>query len=301
MFQYYKYSRSLKVVLLACFLLASCKTAPPPPPITNVNATPGPTSQPLVVLLLIDPTSSLTEQENTRVTALTLAMFKDLPAGSKYGIYPIQIAADRVPPLIPDDMVPTAHRTDLDKREYEEKKEVLANIVKTKVKELYKSENRVADDRQSCIINMLGFAERQLKQMSRIGGLDPNQATYRLVIISDMVEECRDSPLGQIRLNKKDIDEEIKLADNYTQLTSPPDLSNVDITVIFPLTDESPLDLSRRPADRDLRAFWEKIFRHVQKNRKNPEHLEWISTGQLPNWFKSILEEKKKSEHIANR
>src|ERR1043165_6156573 len=295
----YTYSRSLKVgfVLLACLILNACFGDPPLNSNANVNSQK--TEPPLVVLFLIDPTSSLTEDENTRVTALTLAMFKDLPPGSKYGRYPIQID-DHVSPLISDDVVPVSFRTNLDQQDYDNKRLALENIIKTKVRELYKTQNRVADDRQSCILNMLDFSDRQLKQMSGTGVLDPAQATYRLVIISDMVEECRDTPLGEIRLNKKNITEEIKLADNYTQVTSPPDLSNVHISVIFPLTPQSPRDLSRRPADRDLRAFWDKIFQHCQKNRKsggNAEYFEWISTGQLPNWFKTILDEKKSQQN----
>lgn len=295
-----KYLKTLNVLfaLLVCLALVACGRKIGP----NINATPT-QPKPQVILFLIDPTNSLTGEENNQVAALATDMFQHLPSGSRYGVYPIQFDAQRVLPIIPDDVVPASFKTDVDKRHYEKKKAELKVAIESKVEDQYKTDDKIADDRRSCILNMLRFAEKQLKQISRTEALDPEKGTYRLVIISDMVEECRDSPLGEIRLNKRDLTKEIQLADNYTQLTSPPDLTNVHITVIFPLTNQSPPDLNRRPSDRDLMAFWEKIFRHCQKKEKwswNPQYIEWISNGQLPGWF---LEEKTKTEEksIATR
>jgi hypothetical protein len=243
-------------------------------------------------LFLLDATSSLNDAEHKQVAELATQLLKVLPPAAKYGMYPIQIESDRVPAILPDDDVP-AQETDVEERDYATNK--LPELEKRLVDNLqrsYKTGDRIADDRRSCIINMLWFAEDHLKQLSGASVLDPNN-TYRLVIISDMVEECGTSPFGEVRLNKKDIGAEIKLADNFTQITSPPDLSNVHVTVIFPLAKESPMDLSRRPSDRDLRAFWKKILSHCQVQ---DEKLEWISTGQLPNWARKVAKPKEATE-----
>jgi len=258
---------------------------PSPSPATSAE-------KPLVLLSLLDATSSLNEAEHNRVAELATEILRVLPPGTKYGMYPIQIESARVPAILPDTEI-APQETDVDSKEYvknelpKREKELSENLHR-----LYKTGERIADDRRSCIINMLWFAEDHLKQLSGGSVLGPNNV-YRLVIISDMVEECGNTPFGEVRLNKQNIDEEIKLADNFTQVTSPPNLSNVFVTVIFPLADNSPMDLSRRPSDRDLRAFWKKILNHCQVRDEN---LEWISTGQPPNWSRRFAAEKKATE-----
>ncbi len=276
-------------ILLLCLTFVACDRNGHNGGISTPTPATSPTpEQPPIALFLLDATSSLNDAEHKQVAGLATEILKVLPHASQYGMYPIQIESARVPAIIPDDVVDTL--TDVELEEYDKKrlpkleKELIDNLEK-----VYKTGERIADDKRSCIINMLWFAEDRLKQMSGAAALNSNK-TYRLVVISDMVEECGSSPLGEVRLNKQNIAEEIKLADNFTQITSPPNLSNVHVTVIFPLAQQSPIELSRRPADRDLRAFWKKIFNHCQVK---DEYLEWIPTGQLPNWYKRLEQQKR--------
>ena len=283
--------RILCISLLGLLFFSSCggdgPIVPPPEQSPATSA-----EKPPVVLFLLDATSSLNDAEHKQVASLATALFRVLPPDTKFGLYPIQIESARVPAILPDDKVPS-QESDVEERDYAKNK--LPKIEKDladNLNRLYKSGDRIADDRRSCIINMLWFAEDHLKQLSGASVLDQNNV-YRLVIISDMVEECGSSPFGEVRLNKQNIAEEIKLADNFTQITSPPNLSNVLVTVIFPLAQQGPMELSRRPADRDLRAFWKKILSHCQVKDEN---LEWISTGQLPNWSRKLAERKEATE-----
>jgi hypothetical protein len=273
--------RIFLISILGLLFFSSCNGGPTPDPAPEVE-------KPPVVLFLLDATSSLNDAEHKKIGSLATELLRVLPPGTKYGMYPIQIESARVPAILPDTEIP-AQTTDVEERDYtnnelaKREKELAENLNK-----LYKTGDRIADDRRSCIINMLWFAEDHLKQLSGASVFDSNHV-YRLVIISDMVEECGTSPFGEVRLNKQHIADEIKLADNFSQVTSAPNLSNVLVTVIFPLADESPLELSRRPSDRDLRAFWKKILTHCQVKDEN---LEWISTGQLPNWHRKLLAQK---------
>ena len=278
--------RILCASLLVIVLFSSCGHKP------TTGPAPSPTpEQPPIALFLLDATSSLNEDEHKQVAKLATDMLRVLPPGSRYGVYPIHIEADRVPAIIPDTNI-SAQQTDVDRND---KLPTLEKVLTDKLYKVYKTGDRIADDRRSCIMNMLWFAEDQLKRLSGTSTLEANNV-YRLVIISDMVEECGSSPLGEVRLNKQNIAEEIKLADNsFTQITSQPNLSTVRVTVIFPLAEQTPMELSRRPADRDLRLFWKKILTHCQVKDEN---FEWISTGQLPNWSRRLAEQRKATDQL---
>lgn len=281
-------------ILLLCLTFTRCEdnghngvTSGPAP-----SPSPSP-EKPPIALFLLDATSSLNDAEHKQVAGLATNILKVLPHASQYGMYPIQIESARVPAIIPEAEVNAP--TDVELEEYQQKtlpeleKQLAENLAK-----VYKTGDRIADDRRSCILNMLWFAEDRLKQMSGASTLESDK-NYRLVIISDMVEECGSSPLGEVRLNKQNIGEEIKLADNFSQVASAPNLTDVRVTVIFPLAQQSPIELSRRPADRDLRAFWKKIFNHC---KVKDENLEWIPTGQLPNWSKRLDDQNKAMKGI---
>jgi hypothetical protein len=114
---------------------------------------------------------------------------------------------------------------------------------------------------------------------------------FDLVIISDMVEECSDGPFGPISLNKPDPQNEIEFVRRNGKTASLPNLSDVRITMIVPISEDRPFDsnLRRTPSHFDLKEFWRLILRYCGFKEEwfwDTNHVQWVSNGELPERFK---------------
>lgn len=245
----------------------------------RVPEKPSPPAKQKIVVILSDVTISLTPPEYEKAANLTADILDRMPHKTRYAVFPIQAEPARVLPIIPSGV------TDTSFGELPEKNRIgrRAALVEA-ITDQYRR-RRGSSQHKSCIINLLTFAKEQLDELSRGDDVDPNNAEYELFILSDMEENCDDTPIGRINLLPRNIKDEINRM-SYAEWSLPaPNLSNIRITVIFPLTPESSLTLDRRPKDNQLKEFWRNVF---IKCGFQPDwfwdntHITWISNGTLP-------------------
>ncbi len=229
-----------------------------------------------VVLVLCDVTGSLTESQSGRVAALAADIIDTLPGNSKYAVYPINEDSGRTPPLIPSGII-QKHNTPYG-REKEERREE----IESRINALHKSNG----NHKTCILNMLWFAHERLTRMADLSIIDPSIFEFELYIISDMVENCDDTPLGPIKMEDSNNLVLIQLAANrFPQIPRAPDLSEVRISVIVPSTFESKDSSGSKPGSRYLKDFWRTIFMRCGLKEEwfwDHKHIDWISNGELP-------------------
>src|SRR5262249_46064272 len=115
------------------------------------------------------------------------------------------------------------------------------------------------------ILDTLEFAQNRFKEF------DQKKTDFELVYVSDMIEECNETPLGQpISLVQTKMSEAIKLAED-TNLKL--DLSNSNVSMIIPATNDT-YKTRGRPNLSDLRKFWEATLLHCGFSKEN------LNTGQ---------------------
>lgn len=248
------------------------------------GGTPTPSPQKTVVaLILCDVTSSLTKEENRRVGTLAAKVVESLPENATFKLFPIQIQT-QVPTAIRLDLnedgeeiasdytIPEL-RSNVEEDDYAKVKKVRREQIEREVDKLYKSANKGSDNR-TCIINALGFASNFFRTNYRDAAYQPE-----LYLISDMVEECSNTPLpGKVvKLNKNNISAEIGLADKL-----PPgwDLSGVRIFCIFPAAADTPERV--RPGREDVKRFWNTIFKKCGlKEGDVGSGITWDDSGEM--------------------
>jgi hypothetical protein len=135
------------------------------------------------------------------------------------------------------------------------------------------------DDNRTCILNALNFAANQFKQQ-----FPADEYDRELIIISDMLEECSDSPFGRlVNIRKPDITQELKLADEFPEGN---DLSSVKITIITPVTLETYVRHApgKEPPMAELQKFWGAIFNRckVTPEAQQKADLYGWSNGEVP-------------------
>jgi len=124
--------------------------------------------------------------------------------------------------------------------------------------QLYKDIN--ADPRnntvaRSCIIRCLETAHGLFSQYRSIPGSDFD---FELIFLSDMLEECQDSPAGDIFLHRQYYDEMIQRISNYQPGF---DLSYANVSIIISL--EFTTGQSRYFNAEQLKTFWKTVFSKV--------------------------------------
>lgn len=236
-----------------------------------------------IVFLFCDVTNSLNPSESVTVAAMAARVLNSLPPGTAYRIFPIQAATERLTPLNESESVirPKEEDENLQAAIEQRRQEELAG----KLSALYQRTNRNQNDNRTCILNALGFAANQLKDY-------PVEKNYErdLVIISDMLEECNDTPFGRtVDIRKLDITAELNLAKSFPEGV---DFSGVTINVITPATEESYVryEPGTRPPMAALREFWGTIFSRCNvspEHQQSPEKYFW-SNGLLPRRFDSV-------------
>jgi hypothetical protein len=132
----------------------------------------------------------------------------------------------------------------------------------------------------SCILNSLFSTHRILDELAK--GNQRNRVK-ELVIISDMVEECDESPFGHISLNKSDTSSENASIRKYDTVPCG-DLSHVRITVLFPLIGDSGISNPRRALSHyDIKEFWQVVFNRCGLENDNTDNqVQWVWGGALP-------------------
>lgn len=234
-----------------------------------------------VVLLWCDVTSSLKDLESGEVSSIAAAILDHFPQDTKYVLYPIQTETGRPVAIIKsgpsledppsNDNSDGAAPANVDR----------ASFIKKEVKRLYQeNKQKHPDDRRTCILNTLDVSAKFFSQFD--DRYDPE-----LVFVSDMIEDCRNTPLHQgVHLDKQPFAETIKLVDSFA---SPPDLSKLRITIIVPTAkDTSTAPAGQRPDPRDLERFWKTVLvkcRFNQSDFTNQERFYWSPEG-LPERFK---------------
>jgi hypothetical protein len=234
-----------------------------------------------VILLWCDVTSSLKDLESEEVSSLASAVLDHFPQGTKYVLYPIQTETGR-PVAIIKSGPSLEDLSSNDNSDGEAPADVdRATFIKDEIKRLYKlNKEKHPDDRRTCILNALDVSAKFFSQFDE--RYDPE-----LVFVSDMIEDCRNTPLHQsVHLDKQPFAKTIKLVDSFA---SPPNLSKLRITIIVPTAkDTSTVPAGQRPDPRDLERFWKTVFvkcRFNQNDLTNNERFYWSPEG-LPERFK---------------
>jgi hypothetical protein len=238
-----------------------------------------------VVFIFCDVTISLNGTERTEVGRMAADILNNLPVGTEYRIYPIQAETDALAPINkresvipPKDKNPSLQAI-LDRRRREGVVEELAKY--SKETNAPQDTNERRDDNRTCILNALNFAGNQFKQFL------PGQYDRELIVISDMLEECKEAPLGRpVNIKKPDIAQELRLANEFPEGN---DLSAVKITIITPVTLETYVRHApgRKPPMAALQEFWAVIFSRCKVTReaqKNTEVYSW-SNGEVPGYL----------------
>jgi hypothetical protein len=190
-----------------------------------------------------DVTRSLTAGEVQRVGDLAVGVLQKLPPETEYSFYPLSDKAEWRP-SITSGRVPLA-RTPKERADWGAEQSRLAN----KLGQASKPETSGESNPPTCIIETLNMVQGLLKQKS----VKPED-WVDLVYISDMVEQC---PKTRIDMGNPDISPGLRTAQG---LKLDFDLSNLHVTVIFPLADDSKNNVANRPSWDDIQKFWRAVF-----------------------------------------
>ncbi len=205
-----------------------------------------------VVLIFSDVTSSLLETESASVANLTSDVIDSLTPGSKFSVVPIQVQPERLSP-INEDVIAAVSSPAVDVVIKQSRRERLTG----RINELYKKirEFKVpaplygSPDNHSCILGTLSYAEAYFRQFP--------DADLELIYISDMIEECNETPFGRaINLAQPEITREIAEA---LSLQTSYKLGRARISVIIPTNDDT-YTAGTRPPLSSVKQFWEKVF-----------------------------------------
>lgn len=235
------------------------------------------------VFIFCDVTVSLNGTERTQVAWMAADILNHLPGGTVYRVYPLQAETAALAPInvnelkIPPKQKGTSLQAALEKRRQEWLVGELAKYSKETNGPQGGSERR--DDNRTCILNALDFAANQFKQE-----FPADEYDRELIIISDMLEECTDSPFGRpVNIKKPDITQELKLANEFPEGN---DLSSVKITIITPVTLETYVRHApgKEPPMAELQKFWAVIFNRCKvtpEAQQNTDLYGW-SNGEVP-------------------
>lgn len=234
-----------------------------------------------MVFIFCDVTTSLEGPERTEVARMAADILNHLPPGTSYNVYPIQAETAALTPInrnetvIPERDKDEGQQMLMERRRKQWLIDELANVSQKTNAPQDPSERR--DDNRTCILNALNFAGNQFKQFSA------EKYDRELVIVSDMLEECSDTPLRrQINVKKPDITQELKLAGDFPEWN---DFSNVKITIITPVTLDTYIKHApgKKPPMRDLQDFWKAIFTRCKVSPEAEKNgmYSW-SNGSVP-------------------
>ena len=240
-----------------------------------------------VVLIFCDISPSLTSSEIDKSASLVADILDGLPEKTIYAVYPILTSAKGRPPLVSRNIVPTI-KTQVEEAMLSNEKLKRREEIKMRIHAL--STELRGRGNQSCILNSLWFAHDLFDDI--VGGtyvINTHRDSVDLVLISDMVEECDDTRLGRVSLNKENTADEIEIIRRSATVTYP-SLSHVRITVLYPSTEDSNYPNQKRTSSYyDLKEFWRLVFIRCGFKEEwfwDASHIQWITTGELPERFR---------------
>ncbi len=258
----------LSLPLALCWFGSSASAAAQPPRLPD----------PQVVVVFADVTSSLSVKQNRRVGELTKEVILHLPPLTTYRVYLIQADPDEEP--IGRGAISSARNLQ-EAAKRDEKIQAEVGKVVSMIEQRYceinakrgesvckekKCPPRPQPDQRSCILQVVENVARTFLREEQRRPID-------LVFISDMVEDCTDTPLnGSIRLIKEDLSADIANIDRFRPLQPIP--SDVRITIVRPHVKDGLIESSARK--RALEVYWKKAFGRFGVNTK------WW-------WFESAL------------
>jgi hypothetical protein len=227
-----------------------------------------------IALVFADVTSSLDEKQREQIAKLTADAIDDMPVGAEVTLYPIHMAMQRPKPILDPFTVPAIRP--MQRRAWKLYKEKRRNQIRENIANLYREVNASPTiDKRTCILDAIVFAGNYFKSRKEPGD-------RILVIASDMLEECNNTPLqSAIRLNKAVISQEIKAAARFPASLG---LSKVRIVLLLP-SDNPGKQPYPRPRDEFLIEFWNTIF---AKATGNPQISPDWYVGRLPDWLKHL-------------
>jgi len=218
---------------------------------------------PRVVVIFADVTSSLSVEQNKRVAELTKSVIVNLPPLTKYRLYLIQADPD-VDPIDAGTIRSAQGPQDAKKRTTQINQTAKEDV--TKIERRYCEINfargesicrgknispRPQPDHRSCILGVMEHVAHSFL-------LEEKQRPIDLVFISDMVEDCDDTPLPKqsIRLINDDLETDILNVDQFRPLQSVG--QNVRVTIVRPHVEDGPTERSARK--QGLEKYWKKVF-----------------------------------------
>ncbi|HJQ31435.1 MAG TPA: hypothetical protein VJ866_04635 [Pyrinomonadaceae bacterium] len=236
-----------------------------------------------VVFIFCDVTTSLEGAERAEVARMAADIVNHLPPGTSYRVYPIQAETAALTHINKELVIPKREKDEglqesLDEGRQQELVDELANV--SKETNARQDGNERRDDNRTCILNALNFAGNQLKQFPA------ERYDREIVIISDMLEECTQTPLKRpVNIKKPNITQELNLAGDFPEGN---DFSHVRISIIVPVTPETYVRYApgKKPPMGDLQAFWKGVFGRckVPPEAENNGMYSW-SNGSVPAYF----------------
>ena len=218
---------------------------------------------PRVVVIFADVTSSLTVDQNKRVAKLTKDVIVHLRPLTDYRVYLIQADPDEEP--IDQGTIRSATGPRDEKKRAEELcRRADADVDKIERRyceinvgrgeSICREKNvlpRPQPDHRSCILEVVEHVARSFLREEEHHPID-------LVFISDMVEDCDDTPLrgASIRLIKDDLSADISNIDRFRKLE--PITSQVRVTIVRPHVRKGLIESSARKLN--LETYWKAAF-----------------------------------------
>lgn len=269
----------------------------------------------MVALIFCDVTNSLTEGENQRVSGLAANIVDALPEGAIYKLYPVQIQTQVLAQIKIDlnendledkeDYTVPAPADDVEAKQnealWQQQRKKRREQIHKRVDELYDLHNKGQDNR-TCLLNAVGFASNYIN--TDFG--DAERFDVRVFFISDMIEECNNTPLpgGAVEMDKGDISREIERASSLQDANAQPDhasppnpkfkcnLTASTFYCVFPTAADTPqVSNRRRPNRDDVKRFWGEILKScgLKDDQPGRGRVIWVDSGDMTEQLKKLL------------
>lgn len=256
-------------LLLAVILLARCEQSPSaggPAPMkdTALGSTP-------VVLIFCDLSTSVDSAAILKVERDVSKLMLNFPYETRLYILPI-VESPFVKPILDFTYPGKATRpSDIEKNKALVRR--AAQYAPQKIKELYRKEfsgPNAQNKPLSCILRSLETAHSYFSQFRSIQG---EKFEFELIYLSDMIEECKNSPVGGVFLTKGSHNAALQNLQNYK-----PDFdlsyARVSIIVSVDAYDEE----SKYISYEQLKDVWQKIFARAGFSAERFREFGFLST-----------------------
>ena len=244
------------------FLLLACggrSVGPPPVSRTAVSVAAPTAATPLknavTFIVFADVTRSLTEEEERSVIDNVQKVIDVLPPRSKFMLFPILEDVERSTAIVSREILDVETTSDAvaaDTQRSQLRKQAAVDLAAV-------LHGRTDGRNRTCISGALRKAEELTADV---------RGSVELVLVSDMLEDCRDSLLGgPLRLQKSSITEELNAARSIRggPLVA---LHGASVTVVLPTVPTSGEKVARPPVH-ELKAFWRAVLDNCGDRQAN--------------------------------